>query len=127
VASGTFTAVRATKATLLACLAILVTAPAALAQSGGSAVATQTVHTQLARFGGLGGRGFGRSHGFGRSRGFGSRRGHGIFRSIVRALALGYLLHLLFTTPGGLFVLVLMFLAVLLLMSRVRRRRSLRY
>lgn len=121
---------KAIKPTLFACLALLMVAPPALAQGGGTVSATAAAHTQLARFGGggFGGRGFG-NRGFGsRNRGFGSRRrGGGIFRSIIRALAIGYLLHLLFTTPGGLFVLVLMALAVVLLMSRFRRRRYARY
>jgi C4-dicarboxylate transporter len=45
----------------------------------------------------------------------------------VRALAIAYLLHLLFTTPGGLIVLLLMVVGFALLMSRFRRRRALRY
>ena len=115
--------------TLLACVALLTLAPPALAQSGGSATSPAVAHMQLARFGGFGGRGFGtRGRGFGtRSRGFGRSRGRGIFRSIVRALAIGYLLHLLFTTPGGLLVLLMMILAVVLLASRFRRRRTFRY
>ena len=115
--------------TLLACVALLTLAPPALAQSGPSTAAPSVAHTQLARFGGFGGRGFGtRGRGFGtRSRGFGRQRGRGIFRSILRALAIGYLLHLLFTTPGGLLVLLVMILGVVLLMSRFRRRRALRY
>jgi F0F1-type ATP synthase assembly protein I len=45
----------------------------------------------------------------------------------LRGLIIGYLLHLLFTTPGGLIVLVLMVLGVLLLLSRLRRGRAYRY
>jgi hypothetical protein len=111
---------------LLSCAALLTIAPPALAAPGHGAVLTGA-HGTLARvgIGGFRGRGFGS-----RNRGFGSRtrsrgRGRSIFRSIIRALALGYLLHLLFTTPGGLLVLVLMIGAVLLLMSRFRRRRRL--
>jgi hypothetical protein len=120
------------KPTLFACLALLMAAPAAFAQSGGYADAgTTSAHTQFARFGG-GGFGRGTSRGFGTrpgSRGFGTRRsrGRGLFRSILRGLAIGYLLHLLFTTPGGLMVLVLMILAVFLLASRLRRRRVYRF
>jgi hypothetical protein len=127
--TGTGSVVKAIRSTLLACVALLTLAPPALAQSGPSAAAPSVAHTQLARFGGFGGRGFGtRGRGFGtRSRGFGRQRGRGIFRSILRALAIGYLLHLLFTTPGGLLVLLVMILAVVLLMSRFRRRRTLRY
>jgi hypothetical protein len=107
-------------------------APPALAgaTAATSSASAPTVHTQLARFGGFGGRSFGRSgRGFGgRGYGYGSRRrGPGIFHRIVRALAIGYLLHLLFTTPGGLMVLLLMVLGIALLMSRFRRRRMLRY
>ena len=103
-------------------------APPAFAQSGGSVAVGTTAHTQLARIGGggFGSRGFGSRFGS-RNRGFGNRsrrgRGGGIFRSILRALAIGYLLHLLFTTPGGLLVLLLMIAAVVLLMSRFRARR----
>lgn len=87
---------------------------------------------QLAR--GFGGGGFG-SRGFG-SRGFGSRprgffggrsrlgRRTGFFRRALHALAFAYLLHLLFTTPGGLVVLLLMIGLVLWLVTRLRRRRS---
>jgi hypothetical protein len=124
---------RTLKPTLLACLALLAVAPPAMAQPGtgsaGSAAAAPAVHTQFARFG-FGGRGFARpSRGFGRGR-YGNRsrgRGTSIFRSIVRALAIGYLLHLLFTTPGGLMVLLLMIVGFALLMSRFRRRRVFRY
>jgi Flp pilus assembly protein TadB len=127
--TGTRSVVKTLRPTLLACLALLTLAPPALAQSGVGMASPSATHTQLARFGGFGGRGFGaRGRGFGsRSRGFRPHRGRSIFRSIVRALAIGYLLHLLFTTPGGLLVLVLMILGVVLLMSRFRRRRALRY
>jgi hypothetical protein len=124
---GTQYVVKTIKPTLFACLALLMVAPPAFADTGGSISSAPAAHTQFARFGGGGfrSRGFG-SRGFG-SRGFRPRPGRGIFRSILRALAIGYLLHLLFTTPGGLLVLVLMVLAVVMLMSRFRRRRSLRY
>jgi hypothetical protein len=122
--------VRMLKPTLLACLALLTLAPPALAQSGYADAGPASAHSQFARFGGGGAFSRG-SRGFGtrpRSRGFGSRsRGRGLFRNILRALAIGYLLHLLFTTPGGLLVLVLMILAVVLLMSRLRRRRVYRF
>jgi hypothetical protein len=76
----------------------------------------------MARFGTS--RGFGRSPSFGRSRPFSRRsRGHGFLRRIVRAIAIGYLLHLLFTTPGGLIVLVLLVVLVMLAMRRMRSRR----
>jgi Flp pilus assembly protein TadB len=128
-ATGTRSVVKTIRPTLLACVALLTLAPPALAQSAPPAASPSVAHTQLARFGGFGGRGFGtRGRGFGtRSRGFRSHRGRGIFRSILRALAIGYLLHLLFTTPGGLLVLLLMIVGVVLLMSRFRRRRTLRY
>ena len=112
-------------------LAFFLIAPAGAhaAPASHSPAATLDAGTQLARIGG-----FGRSRGVGgyrpRSRGYpyrGRNRGRGIFRSIIRALAIGYLLHLLFTTPGGLVVLMLMILGVVLLMSRFRRRRVLRY
>jgi F0F1-type ATP synthase assembly protein I len=45
----------------------------------------------------------------------------------VRAIAIGYLLHLLFTTPGGLIVLLFLIAGFALLISRFRRRRVLRY
>jgi hypothetical protein len=124
---------RTLKPALLACLALLMVVPPALAGGGTAATSSAsaaTAHTQLARFGGFGGRSFGRSgRGLGgRGYGYGSRRrGPGIFHRIVRALAIGYLLHLLFTTPGGLMVLLFMILGVALLMSRFRRRRMLRY
>jgi Flp pilus assembly protein TadB len=113
---------------LLVCLAFLVLAPAARSHSVTRLASSPVTHPQFARLGGGFGRGgFGaRNRGFGR-RGFRSHRGRSIFRSILRALAIGYLLHLLFTTPGGLLVLVLMILGVVLLMSRLRRRRALRY
>jgi hypothetical protein len=117
--------VKTLKPTLIACLALLMVAPPSLAQpaaAGGAGAAA--VHTQQVRFGGFGrSRGFGRpSRGFGR--GYGSRRrGTGIFRRIVRAIAIGYLLHLLFTTPGGLIVLLFMIFGFALLVSRFRRRR----
>jgi hypothetical protein len=50
-------------------------------------------------------------------------RSHGILRRIVRALAIGYLLHLLFTTPGGLIVLVLIVVLLMLAVRRIRTRR----
>jgi hypothetical protein len=125
--------VRTLKPIVFACLALVLAAPPAFAQPAGGLTSGPTLaQTQFARIGGFRSPGFGsRNRGFGsRNRGFGSRRGRGggIFRSIIRALALGYLLHLLFTTPGGLVVLMLMILAVALLMSRFRRRRRvLRY
>jgi hypothetical protein len=136
---GTRFVMRASLLALLACLAVFVAAPPALAagvSGSGTGTGSGSGHaslaaTSLARIGGFRSPGFGsRNRGFGsRNRGFGSRRGRGggIFRSIIRALALGYLLHLLFTTPGGLIVLLLMILAVALLMSRFRRRRLVRY
>ena len=98
-------------------LAALVPAPASAATHDGAAM-------QQVRFGSS--RGFGRSPGFGRSRSrpFNQRRrGTGIFRRIIRALAIGYLLHLLFTTPGGLIVLVFLIGLVMLAMRRLRTRR----
>ena len=76
-------------------------------------------------------RGFGSSRGFGsrsfgsRNRGFGGRRsrGHGIFRRILRGIAIGYLLHLLFTTPGGLIVLLMIIVLITLAVRRLRRPR----
>jgi hypothetical protein len=116
--------VRTLKPTLIACLALVIVAPPAVAHAAPAAAAPQ-VHTQQVRFGGFGRPSFGRSRGFGRGGyGYGSRRrGTGIFRRIVRAIAIGYLLHLLFTTPGGLIVLVLMIGGFALLVSRFRRRR----
>jgi F0F1-type ATP synthase assembly protein I len=38
-------------------------------------------------------------------------------------LAIGYLLHLLFTTPGGLIVLVLIVALLMLAIRRMRTRR----
>jgi hypothetical protein len=125
--------VRTLKPILVACAALLIAAPAALAQPaaapGGGGAALAALHTQPVRFGGFGRPSFGRSRGFGRGRyGYRSRRrGPGIFRRIVRALAIGYLLHLLFTTPGGLIVLLFMIAGFALLISRFRRRRILRY
>jgi hypothetical protein len=94
-------------------------APGALAVAHGSAA----VSTPPVAF-----RGFSRPRGFG-SRGFGrrpygyrGRRSHGILRRIIRAIAIGYLLHLLFTTPGGLLVLVMMIALVMALFRRRRRR-----
>ena len=118
---------RTLKPALLACLALLMVAPPALAERSAAPAAAPAVHTQLARFGGFGRPSFGRSRGFGRGYGYGPRRrSTGIFRRVLRAIAIGYLLHLLFTTPGGLIVLLMMILAVGFLMSRFRRRR-LRY
>jgi hypothetical protein len=83
--------------------------------------------TTVARAGfGGGARGFGRSPGFGsRYRGYRRPRSRGIFRRILRAIAIGYLLHLLFTTPGGLIVLLLLIVLIALAMRRMRR--TLRY
>lgn len=112
--------------------ALMLMAPPAFAGSGGSAGAVAlpgaNAHVQLARFGG-GSRGFGRSRGFGsRNRGYGygrnRGRGRGIFRSIIRALAVGYLLHLLFTTPGGNIVLLFLLAGIVMLFLRFRRRRT---
>jgi len=121
--------VRTLKPTLSACLVLLMAAPPALAGASTAGSASGPgLHVQQVRFGG-----FGRGGGFGRpSRGFGRgyaphRRGTGIFRRIVRAIAIGYLLHLLFTTPGGLIVLLLMIACFALLVSRFRRRRMVRY
>lgn len=112
-----------------------VPATAAAAPAGGPQAAVSAPHTELARLS-FGGRGYsGGSRGFfgGRSRGFfggrrgffgGRSRGRGFFRRVLHALALGYLLHLLFTTPGGLLVLLLMVGLVVWLMSRLRRRRT---
>jgi Flp pilus assembly protein TadB len=115
------------KAPLLACIALLAFAQPAVAAP--VAPATHT-HVQLARFGGGfrgTGRGFGTRPRYG-YRGYRRNRGRGIFRSIIRALAVGYLLHLLFTTPGGNLLLLLMIAGVVLLVMRVRRRsRMLRY
>ena len=110
---------------------LLLLAPPAFAGSGGSAgtvaLPGADAHVQLARFGG-GSRGFGRSRGFGsRNRGYryGRRgRGRGIFRSIIRALAIGYVLHLLFTTPGGNIVLLFLLAGIVMLFLRFRRRRT---
>jgi hypothetical protein len=113
------------KACFAAALCALAAVVPSAAQASAPAVAgAHDAPMQLAR--GFG-RGFGRSPGgFGRTRRpFGQRRtrGRGIFRRIVRALAIGYLLHLLFTTPGGLIVLVFMVLLVMLAMRRLRSRR----
>lgn len=97
-------------------------APAATAQTRTRTAVAPAVHTQLARFGG-----FRAGRPLGRGFGYRPRRGHSIFRSLLRGLIIGYLLHLLFTTPGGLIVLALMVLGVLLLVSRVRRGRAYRY
>jgi hypothetical protein len=114
------------KPTLLACLALMMVAAPAMAQPPAGGAAGPAVHTQLVRFGGFGRPSFGRSRGFGR--GYAPRRrGTGLIHRIVRAIAIGYLLHLLFTTPGGLMVLLVMIVAFALLMSRFRRRRMLRY
>jgi hypothetical protein len=118
------------KPTFFACLVLLMAAPPALAGTyAADSPAGPGLHAQQVRFGGFGrSRGFGRSPGIGRGRyGYRSRRGPGIFRRIVRAIAIGYLLHLLFTTPGGLIVLVFMIAGFALLVSRFRRRRVLRY
>jgi hypothetical protein len=110
-----------------ACIAVALCAVAAVipASAGASVPAVAGAHdgatTQMARFGS---RGFGRPRGFGRSRPFGQRnRGRGIFRRILHAIALGYLLHLLFTTPGGLIVLLLIVVLVMLAVRRLRTRR----
>jgi hypothetical protein len=106
--------------TVVALCAVFALAPAAVyaAPQPGDGAA----HVQNVRFGarGFGGRGFGRSRPFPARR----YRSHGIARRIIRALAIGYLLHLLFTTPGGLIVLVLI---VVLIMLAVRRMRTRRY
>lgn len=122
---------RARVAALLAAAVCAVALPAA-ATASASANAPGVALTTVARVGFGGGHSFGRSPGFGsRSRGFGSnryyygRRRHGIARRIFRALAIGYLLHLLFTTPGGL--IVLLFMIVLVAMFVRRTRRVLRY
>jgi hypothetical protein len=118
----------ALKLAAVTCIAFALAATPAVAQpptaGGGAALAMPQSHVVgFAARGFRGGRGFGsRGRGFGRP-----HRGRGLFRSILRALAIGYLLHLLFTTPGGLMVLGLMILGVLLLMSRLRRRRAYRY
>jgi hypothetical protein len=119
--------VRACLAAILCALAGLAPA-AAHASTPAPAGAHDGASIQMARFGSS--RGFGRSPGFGRNRGFGRsrpyygrRRGTGIFRRIIRALAIGYLLHLLFTTPGGLIVLVLLVVLVMLAVRRMRPRR----
>jgi hypothetical protein len=121
--------VKTLKSTLIACLALVALAPPASAQTAPAvAGAVPQIHTQQVRFGGFGRPSFGRSRGFGRGRyGYGRRRGTGIFRRIVRAIAIGYLLHLLFTTPGGLIVLLLMIGGFALLVSRFRRRRMVRW
>jgi hypothetical protein len=115
--------VKACLAAALCALAALVPAAAAQASTPAIAGAHDGGSMQMARFGSS--RGFGRSNrGFGRSRPYyGRRRGTGIFRRIVRALAIGYLLHLLFTTPGGLIVLVLLVVLVMFAMRRLRTRR----
>ena len=110
---------------------MLMLAPPAMASSSGagSHAATADAHVQLARFGG-GSRGFG-SRGFGSRPRYGNRyrrnRGGGIFRSIIRALAIGYVLHLLFTTPGGNFLLLFIVIGLVFLVMRFRRRTALRY
>jgi hypothetical protein len=108
---------------VVALCAVFALAPAAAhaaAQPGDGAAHVQNVRSGAR---GFGGRGFG-GRGFGRSRPFSSRRyrSHGIFRRIIRALAIGYLLHLLFTTPGGLIVLVLI-VVLIMLARRMRTRR----
>ena len=113
--------VRFSLAAALCALAALVPA-GAYASTPAVAGAHDGSSMQMARFGST--RGFGRPRsGFGRPRGFAPRRRHGILRRIVRALAIGYLLHLLFTTPGGLIVLVLMVVLFMALMRRMRTRR----
>lgn len=119
------------KIALLTCLALLMLAPPALAQSGGGHSATvDAANVQLARIGGGfrgGSRGFGGRPRYG-SRGYRGRgRGRGIFRSIIRALAIGYLLHLLFTTPGGNIMLLLLIGGMIFLFMRLRRRTMVRY
>lgn len=114
-------------ALILACTLATLGLPVAAASAyGGSAVVAHgspAVSTQPVSF-----RGFGRSRGFGSPRGFGRRpygyrgRRHGIIGRIIRAIAIGYLLHLLFTTPGGLLVLVMMIALVMMLFRRRRRR-----
>jgi hypothetical protein len=112
--------VRAALAAALCALAALV--PAVAQAAPAAPVRAQDGHMSLARFGS--GRGIGRSRGFGRSRRFGTRRrSHHVLRRIVRALAIGYLLHLLFTTPGGLIVLIFMVVLFMLAVRRIRTRR----
>jgi hypothetical protein len=94
--------------------------PAEAAPAHAAAAVAPAAHTQLARFGG----GFRARRPIGRGFGSRPRRGHSIFRSLLRGLIIGYLLHLLFTTPGGLIVLAFMILGGLLLVSRLRRRRA---
>jgi hypothetical protein len=119
---------------LTALLLLVVLAAGSVAASapalGASAPAAAGGHESLARLGGFGGRGFGRAPSFG-NRGFGSRgfgrrtRGRSFFRRILHALAIAYLLHLLFTTPGGLFFMVIVI--GLIAFAVGRRRRRLRY
>jgi hypothetical protein len=116
--------VRAALVTAMCAFAAVVPAAAAAQSPAPAAAGAQGGSIQMAKFGssrGFGSRGFGRS-----SRGFGRSRSHGIFRRVLRAIAIGYLLHLLFTTPGGLIVLVLLVLLVMFAMRRMRGRR-LRY
>lgn len=106
-------------------LVLALVAGALLVGPGGVAVAAspQPSHAprmQLARFGG--------GHSFGGGRGFGSgRRGlfggsrHGLLRHVVHALTFAYLLHLLFTTPLG-WVLLLIVAVLLFRLTRGRRR-----
>jgi cobalamin synthase len=108
--------VRAVLVTAICAFAALVPAAMAAQASTPAVAGAHGGSIQMAKFGSS--RGFGRS-----SRGFGRSRSHGILRRVVRALAIGYLLHLLFTTPGGLIVLVLLVLLVVFAMRRMRSRR----
>jgi hypothetical protein len=113
------------KAALLSCIALLALAPVALASAPTPAAPTADAHVQLARFGGGGFRGTSRGFGTRPRYGYGRRRGHSIFRSLIRGLVIGYLLHLLFTTPGGNILLLLMIAGIVMLFMRFRRRRTL--
>ena len=118
------------KAALLACIALLALAPPALASAPAGGVATADAHVQLARFGGGfrgSSRGFGTRPRYGNRYGYRGRRGRGIFRSIIRALAIGYLFHLLFTTPGGNILLLFIIIGIVMLFMRLRRRTMIRY
>jgi len=124
---------------LIALAATLVAALCVAAAPAGARAAgvTATSPAVLARFGGGhfggghfgGGGGFGQSRGlFGgrarRSNGFGRSRRHGIFRRILQGLALGALLHFLFGSGPGIFLVLVLVFGVVFLISRRRRRRA---
>ena len=118
-------------ATLVALLPVAAPAQAA----GGGGASARADGAQLVRGFGAGGRGFGSGRGFGRSspygRGYGSRyryhRRHSFLRRILHGLAIGYLLHLLFATPGGNLVLLLLLGLIAWAVMRLRGRRRYGY